>query len=447
MKGENSMAIEQILLPGLGESVHEASIINWLVKPGDHVKKYDPLAETVSDKVTTEIPSNFAGVIKAYLVDLDKEVPIGTPIMSIEVEGAASAPEPAAATSSPAAQPASPPAPVPIPAAPSKPSATGGKRFSPAVLALAEEKGIDLNDVIGTGNNGRITRKDVLNYTPSASAPTSAPEPQPVSDAAQATTQAPTAPPASAIPEAPKPAPETINFEHGIHDQIVPADGIRKTIARHMVQSATEIPHAWMLVEADVTNMVKLRNRMKDNFKQQEGISLSYFPFFIKAVVQALKKHPKINTSWQDGNIVYHQDFNISIAVATDDYLYVPVIKHADQLSITGIVKEINRLAKLTRAGKLTSADMADGTFTVNNTGSFGSVASMGIINYPQAAIMQVESINKKLVVTDDGIKIADMVNLCLSLDHRILDGLQAGRFMNDVKLNLSQYNIESDLY
>ncbi|MGO3582695.1 MAG: biotin/lipoyl-containing protein, partial [Lacticaseibacillus paracasei] len=174
------MAIEQILLPGLGESVHEASIINWLVKPGDHVKKYDPLAETVSDKVTTEIPSNFAGVIKAYLVDLDKEVPIGTPIMSIEVEGAASAPEPAAATSSPAAQPASPPAPVPIPAAPSKPSATGGKRFSPAVLALAEEKGINLNDVIGTGNNGRITRKDVLNYTPSASAPTSAPEPQPV---------------------------------------------------------------------------------------------------------------------------------------------------------------------------------------------------------------------------------------------------------------------------
>ncbi|QUS99283.1 2-oxo acid dehydrogenase subunit E2 [Lacticaseibacillus paracasei subsp. tolerans] len=438
------MAIEQILLPGLGESVHEASIINWLVKPGDHVKKYDTLAETVSDKVTTEIPSNFAGVIKAYLVDLDKEVPIGTPIMSIEVEGAASAPEPAAATSSPAAQPASPPAPVPIPAAPSKPSATGGKRFSPAVLALAEEKGVDLNDVIGTGNNGRITRKDVLNYTPSASAPTSAPEP---SAPAQATTQVPTAPPASAIPEAPKPAPETINFEPGIHDQIVPADGIRKTIARHMVQSATEIPHAWMLVEADVTNMVKLRNRMKDNFKQQEGISLSYFPFFIKAVVQALKKHPKINTSWQDGNIVYHQDFNISIAVATDDYLYVPVIKHADQLSITGIAKEINRLAQLTRAGKLTSADMADGTFTVNNTGSFGSVASMGIINYPQAAIMQVESINKKLVVTDDGIKIADMVNLCLSLDHRILDGLQAGRFMNDVKLNLSQYNIESDLY
>lgn len=337
MKGENSMAIEQILLPGLGESVHEASIINWLVKPGDHVKKYDPLAETVSDKVTTEIPSNFAGVIKAYLVDLDKEVPIGTPIMSIEVEGAASAPEPAAATSSPAAQPVSPPAPVPIPAAPSKPSATGGKRFSPAVLALAEEKGIDLNDVIGTGNNGRITRKDVLNYTPSASAPTSVPEP---SAPAQATTQAPTAPPASAIPEAPKPAPETINFEPGIHDQIVPADGIRKTIARHMVQSATEIPHAWMLVEADVTNMVKLRNRMKDNFKQQEGISLSYFPFFIKAVVQALKKHPKINTSWQDGNIVYHQDFNISIAVATDDYLYVPVIKHADQLSSPGLPKK-----------------------------------------------------------------------------------------------------------
>lgn len=163
--------------------------------------------------------------------------------MSIEVEGAASAPEPAAATSSPAAQPASPPAPVPIPAAPSKSSAAGGKRFSPAVLALAEEKGVDLNDVIGTGNNGRITRKDLLNYMPSASAPISVPEP---SAPAQATAQAPTAPPTSTIPEAPKPAPETINFEPGIHDQIVPADGIRKTIARHMVQSATAVPHAWM---------------------------------------------------------------------------------------------------------------------------------------------------------------------------------------------------------
>ncbi len=444
MKGENGMAIKQILLPGLGESVHEASIINWLAKPGDHVKKYDPLAETVSDKVTTEIPSNFTGIVKEYLVDLDKEIPIGTPIMSIEVEGEAEAgvSEPATPVASATSQTTATAAPTSISKNATKPNQTRSKRFSPAVLAIAEEKGIDLNDVTGTGNDGRITRKDVLNYTPSA--PTSSPEAQvqTASSPIQATEQA-----SIASPISPAPAPETSGFDPSDHEQIVPADGIRKTIARHMVQSATEIPHAWMLVEADVTNMVKLRNRMKDNFKQQEGISLSYFPFFIKAVVQALKKHPKINTSWQDGNIVYHHDFNISIAVATDDYLYVPVIKHADQLSITGIAKEINRLAQLTRAGKLTAADMADGTFTVNNTGSFGSVASMGIINYPQAAIMQVESITKKLVVTDDGIKIADMVNLCLSLDHRILDGLQAGRFMNDVKLNLSQYRVESDLY
>ena len=207
------------------------------------------------------------------------------------------------------------------------------------------------------------------------------------------------------------------------------------------------MPHAWLMVEADVTNIVNLRNQVKNEFKQQEGVTLSFFPFFVKAVAQALKKHPLLNSSWDNGNIIYNKDINISIAVATEEHLYVPVIKHADQFSITGIAKEINRLAGAARSGKLKTQDMQGGTITVNNTGTFGSVQSMGIINYPQAAILQVESIQERFVPAEGGFKAAHMVNLCLSIDHRLLDGLQAGRFMKDVKENLSLYNDEANIY
>ena len=231
-------------------------------------------------------------------------------------------------------------------------------------------------------------------------------------------------------------------------DKIVSADPVRKAIAKKMVQSVNEIPHAWLMVEADVTNLVQLRNSLKDEFKQQEGLSLSFFPFFAKAVIQALKKNPKINTSWDDGSIIYHKDVNLSIAVTTDEHLYVPVIQQADNYSIAGLAKEINRLAQEVRQGTLASKEMQGGTFTLNNTGTLGSVQSMGIINHPQAAILQVESINKRLVPTaDGGFKVADMVNLCLSIDHRILDGQQAGKFLRDVKDNLAKYNADTDVY
>ncbi len=214
-----------------------------------------------------------------------------------------------------------------------------------------------------------------------------------------------------------------------------------------MVQSKTEIPHAWMMAEADVTNIVNLRNEVKDDFKSQEGVSLSFLPFFVKAVAHALKKNPLLNSSWDDGNIVLHKDINLSIAVATEDHLFVPVIKNADDYSITGVAKEVNRLAGKARDGQLSGADMANGTFTVNNTGALGSVQSMGIINHPQAAILQAESIQEKLVPTKNGFETASMVNLCLSIDHRILDGLQAGKFLQDVKENLAFYNEEASIY
>ena len=211
-----------------------------------------------------------------------------------------------------------------------------------------------------------------------------------------------------------------------------------------MVHSVNEIPHAWMMVEADATNLVKTRDYHKNSFKENEGYNLTYFAFFVKAVAEGLKAYPLLNSSWQDSEIVMHKDVNISIAVADEEKLYVPVIQNADEKSLKGIAREINDLAQKARNKKLRTEDMQGGTFTVNNTGTFGSVSSMGIINHPEAAILQIESIVKKPVVIEDMIAIRHMVNLCISIDHRILDGLQAGRFMNFVKTRIEQYSIEN---
>ncbi|TVP91736.1 dihydrolipoamide acetyltransferase family protein [Alkalibacterium sp.] len=456
------MSIRIIEMPHLGESVTEASIAVWLVAEGDKIEKYDPIAEAVSDKVTTEIPSNYSGIVKEFLIEVDTDVPIGTPIVKIETEedGEDETVEVSAdsedvqeekseefinhinkeidkeaeeqpqerETKSDAKQSSEP----------KESSEKSSARYSPAVVRIAQERDIDLKQVEGTGKHGRITRKDVENFDVSSQ---SQPRAEKAPEQTESHTQSEQKPKSESRPSSP--------VSHtSAGDEIVPADGIRKAIAKKMVQSTTEIPHAWLMVEADVTNIVKLREKTKEQFKKQEGISLSFFPFFVKAVVQALKKHPIINTSWDNGNIVYHKDINMSIAVATDEHLFVPVIHNADHYSLSGLSKEISRLAGLARDGKLSSSDISGGTMTVNNTGSFGSVQSMGIINHPQAAILQVESINKRFLPTEDGgFKTADMVNLCLSIDHRIIDGLQAGRFLQDVKENLSKFTDESNLY
>lgn len=456
------MSIRIIEMPHLGESVTEASIAVWLVAEGDKIEKYDPIAEAVSDKVTTEIPSNYSGIVKEFLIEVDTDVPIGTPIVKIETEedGEDETVEVSAdsedvqeekseefidhinkeidkeaeeqpqerETKSDAKQSSEP----------KESSEKSAARYSPAVVRIAQERDIDLKQVEGTGKHGRITRKDVENFDVSSQ---SQPRAEKAPEQTESQTQSEQKPKSESRPSSP--------VSHtSAGDEIVPADGIRKAIAKKMVQSTTEIPHAWLMVEADVTNIVKLREKTKEQFKKQEGISLSFFPFFVKAVVQALKKHPIINTSWDNGNIVYHKDINMSIAVATDEHLFVPVIHNADHYSLSGLSKEISRLAGLARDGKLSSSDISGGTMTVNNTGSFGSVQSMGIINHPQAAILQVESINKRFLPTEDGgFKTADMVNLCLSIDHRIIDGLQAGRFLQDVKENLSKFTDESNLY
>ncbi|WP_078379806.1 dihydrolipoamide acetyltransferase family protein [Sutcliffiella halmapala] len=424
------MAVEKITMPQLGESVTEGTISRWIVSVGDKVNKYDPLAEVMTDKVNAEIPSSFTGTIKELVAEDGDTLAIGEVICYIETEGGGVAEgttseAPKQEASAPKAEAAAAPAETDA-------DAPNKSRYSPAVLRLAQDNNVDLAQVKGTGAGGRITRKDIQAVIASGNIPTA--DSKPEAAAAPAPEAAPTSKPAApAATSAPKAQPVNVPVEAG--DIEIPVSGIRKAIATNMLRSKHEAPHAWTMIEVDATNLVGYRNSLKNEFKKKEGYNLTFFAFFVKAVAQALKEFPQINSMWAGDKIVQKKDINISIAVATDDALYVPVIKNADEKTIKGIAREITDLANKVRAGKLTSAEMQGGTFTVNNTGSFGSVQSMGIINYPQAAILQVESIVKRPVVMDHGmIAVRDMVNLCMSLDHRVLDGLVCGRFLARIK-------------
>lgn len=415
-------------MPQLGESVTEGTISKWLVSVGDKVNKYDPLAEVMTDKVNAEVPSSFTGTIKELIAEEGVAYAVGEVILTIETEGGGTADEAPAAPQAEASAPAektritSAAAAVPAPVI-----EDGNKaRYSPAVLKLSQEHGIDLSLVTGTGAGGRITRKDLTKIIESGNIPQA-------SQAVPAQAAAPQAMEAAATPvKQAAPAPNVPVLPGDIE---IPVSGVRKAIAANMLRSKHEAPHAWTMIEVDVTNLVEYRNSIKNEFKKKEGFNLTFFAFFVKAVAQALKEYPQINSMWAGDKIIQKKDINLSIAVATEDALFVPVIKHADEKTIKGIAREINELAAKVRAGKLTSAEMSGGTFTVNNTGSFGSIQSNGIINYPQAAILQVESIVKRPVVMNNGmIAVRDMVNLCMSLDHRVLDGLVCGRFLQRVK-------------
>jgi len=428
------MALEQIKMPQLGESVTEGTIEKWLVKPGDHVNKYDPLAEVNTDKVTAEVPSSFTGVVKELIASEGDTLAVGEIVCTIETEGGGSEEVIEAAPEQPTAETVKP-AEVQKHAAPVEREKGAKARYSPAVLKLSQEHGIDLTLVNGTGNEGRITRKDLLKIIESGEIPVAAP-------AETIAAQAPVASQASApAPKAAAPA----NIPVAVGDIEIPVTGVRKAIAANMLRSKHEAPHAWTMIEVDVTSLVQYRDSIKNEFKQKEGFNVTYFAFFVKAVAQALKEFPMMNSMWAGDKIVQKKDINISIAVATEEALFVPVIKQADEKTIKGIAREVTELAGKVRAGKLKSEEMQGGTFTVNNTGSFGSVQSMGIINYPQAAILQVESIVKRPVIMDGGMIAArDMVNLCLSLDHRVLDGLVCGRFLARLKEILENISKEN---
>ncbi|NUU62643.1 dihydrolipoamide acetyltransferase family protein [Paenibacillus agri] len=476
----DNQKLTDVVMPQLAESLVSATIGKWLKKPGDPVEQYEPLCELITDKVNAELPSTVDGIMGELLAEEGQTISVGEVICRIAVPVSPS--EAASAAASAASQPIAA-AGVPAPVAPtaSRPALSASSadapmraRYSPAVQTLAAEHNIDLTAVTGTGMGGRITRKDVLSYLEAGGAATAgqnAPQAQaPAPTPAQAPTyaQAPTptvpfAPPIAEgssashepvrhsglhLSESPRiPSVEIEGAQNGASEYLIDVTPIRNTIATRMRQSVSEIPHAWTMIEVDVTNLVALRNKLKDDFKRKEGINLTYLAFMMKAVVSAIKDYPIMNSVWAVNKIIVKRDINISLAVGTEDSVMTPVIKKADQKNIAGLAREIDELAQKTREGKLRIDDMQGGTFTVNNTGSFGSILSYPIINYPQAAILTFESIVKKPVVINDMIAVRSMANICLSLDHRILDGVICGRFLQRVKDNIEGYTPETKLY
>lgn len=409
------MTVKEITMPKLGESVTEGTINSWLVKVGDKVNKYDPIAEVMTDKVNAEVPSSYSGVIKEIVREEGDTILVGELICYIETENNQETNESSVNVIEQVDEATN------VDQATDIESNNMRARYSPAVVKLASEHHIDLNNVKGTGLGGRITRKDINQYIQSIKTNvTKEYENKPVTSSVKTT--------------------QTVSSK----DNEIAITGVRKVIAENMVRSKREIPHAWMTVEVDVTDMVKYRNNIKDIFKQREGYSLTYFAFFVHAVARALKEFPEVNSTWAEDKIIQRHDVNISIAVAKENELFVPVIKNANEKSVTGIAKDIYQLANKARNNQLQPKDMENGTFTVNNTGTFGSVSSMGIINHPQAAILQVESIVKRPVIINDMFAARDIVNLSLSLDHRILDGLICGRFLKRVKELLENINEET---
>ncbi|AIQ69945.1 dihydrolipoamide acetyltransferase family protein [Paenibacillus graminis] len=474
--------LTDVIMPQLAESLVSATIGKWLKQPGDSIEQYEPLCDLITDKVNAELPATVDGTLVELLAEEGQTVSVGEVIARIAVAAPAAPSAPSAQTAAgapaadtvPAAQAVSRPAvPAQAPAAgrPAAPaaafdaSAPMRSRYSPAVQTLAAEHGIDLTAVPGTGLGGRITRKDVLTYLDNGGAAAGATA-APARAAGQQAPEALQQPAVQAIQEEVQEALEPVRHS-GLHlsetpriptieveggrgsssEYLIDVTPIRNTIATRMRQSVSEIPHAWTMIEVDVTNLVILRNKLKDEFKRKEGINLTYLAFLMKAVVSAIKDYPIMNSVWAVDKIIVKREINISLAVGTEDSVMTPVIKKADQKNVAGLAREIDELAMKTREGKLRLEDMQGGTFTVNNTGSFGSILSYPIINYPQAAILTFESIVKKPVVINDMIAVRSMANICLSLDHRILDGVICGRFLQRIKDNVEGYTPDTKLY
>ena len=397
------MALKTITMPQLGESVTEGTIDRWLKHEGDLVQRDEPLVEVVTDKVNAEVPSPLEGRLVRIEVAEGSTVPIGTVLASFEVEGEvesevdgrqAEAPPAASREVRPDGSPAA-----------SLADQAGRERLSPAVRRLAEEHSVDLSRIAGTGAAGRITRQDVLAFlarSPVVAAPASSPQASPDE-----------------------------------REELYRISAVRRQIADHMVRSKHTAPHAWGMREVDMSTLVAYREARKEDFARRHGISLTYLPFVIQVVCDALKANPFLNSSWTDQGILLKKYLNIGIAVALPDALLVPVIKDADRRGLVDLARTIDDLAVRARNKTLRPEDVRDGTFTVNNTGAIGSIQGMAIINQPQAAILSTEKIVKRPVVVDDEVVIRPIMYLTLSFDHRVLDGLQAGRFMDAVQSGL----------
>jgi 2-oxoisovalerate dehydrogenase E2 component (dihydrolipoyl transacylase) len=433
-------------MPQLGESVHEGTISKWLVKPGDKIVEFEPMLEVDTDKVSAEVPAPVTGILLEILVKEGQTVQAGAEIAVVEVGGDGEAPAPAPKTASPAAAAtpedpapaAAPPAakagatlalpPAPkdeTPPASAEPAAapapvleTGEHHYSPAVQMAASELKVDLSKVTGTGIGGRVTKKDVQDFDAAAK----------VAPAARPST--------AAAPVAP-----------GEGDQVVQLTRIRRIIAENMTRSKTTIPHAWQTQEADMSGVVANRAANKAAFLKQEGFSLTYLPYVMAATASALREHPDVNSTFNESELIVHRDINLGVSVGLEDTLVVPVVRRADGLSIAGLARAVNDVATRARSKQLKADDLTGGTFTVNNSGTFGTLFSYSVINPGQAGILTMEAIVDRPVAVDGMIGIKSMMYLCFSFDHRVLDGLMAARFLVSVRKWLEAVTVDTPIY
>lgn len=445
------MAVVDLIMPKLGESIMEATILKWHKQPGDPVKMDETILEIATDKVDSEVPSTAEGVIEEILFNVNDVVPIGTPIARIRT-GAA---EPASAGKAPAAPvagnaPAAAVETAPVatqtataPAARPAVNGTANRFYSPLVLNIAAGEGVsmsELENIPGSGNEGRVTKKDILAYVEARNSGKPVAAPATVTDNRPAVSQ----PASQANVITTSGDNQTPSYSGNV--EIIEMDRMRKLIAEHMVRSVHTSPHVTSFTEADVTNMVLWREKVKKEFEKREGEKLTFTPLFVEAIVRCLKKYPWLNSSLDGNKIIVKKDINIGMAAALPSgNLIVPVIKNADQLNLVGLSKQVNGLANAARNNKLKPDDTQGGTFTLTNVGTFGSLMGTPIINQPQVAILAVGAIKKRPVVIEteqgDSIAIRHMMYLSMSYDHRIIDGALGATFLNAVAKELEGFD------
>lgn len=417
-----------ITMPQLGETVTEGTVAQWLKRVGEHVEKYEPFVEVSTDKVNAEVPSPVSGVITDVLVKEGETVATGTPIAIIDDVSSGTAPvEPGPGAALPRSNGRRLAA-----SAQSTAGEAALRTASPAVRRLAREHTIDIRTIRGSGSGGRVTAHDVL--TAAAMGPAAA-----VGQAIAVETN-------STATGAPPMTSGTSTYAQPVPGTTIPLNQARRIIARRMLESKQSAPHAWSTVEIDVTNLWKWREREKVQFERESGYKLTLLPFFIRAVVQALHAFPLVNARFTPDGIHVHKEINIGIAIGLPANLVVPVIKNADRLTITALGVAAGELIDKARKNKLGVDDLAGGTFTVNNNGANGSILSAPIINAGQAGIVTMEAVVKRPVVRDDAIAIRHMMNSCLSLDHRVLDGYSAGGFLAALKKRLESMGPEGSM-
>jgi 2-oxoglutarate dehydrogenase E2 component (dihydrolipoamide succinyltransferase) len=468
------MALVEIVMPKMGESIMEATILRWHKKPGDLVNLDETLLDIATDKVDSEVPSTAAGTLEEALFSENDVVPVGTVIARIRT----SAEEPATAPTEPALTPTRvtpiresveipnpshndmPPESeeaIEIPYHPGHVSlaqASGSRFYSPLVMNIAASEGIgmaELESIPGTGAEGRVTKRDILNYVQAGRTPLPAP-----SEVSPKQTQSPpgpaapgrseSTPDAAPQPKAPEPRRENPHIHTGANVEVVEMDRMRRLIAEHMVRSKATSAHVTSFAEADVTPIVQWRERVKGEFEKREGERITYTPILIEAMVRCLRKHPMLNASVDGDRILIRRDINIGMATALPSgNLIVPVIRGADQLNIIGLTRQVNRLAREAREGRLKPDDTQGGTFTFTNVGSFGSLMGTPIINQPQVAILAAGAIRKRPVVIEtpegDSIGIRHMMFISMSYDHRIIDGALGATFLSDVVKELEAFD------